>query len=456
MIHGGSQPVPEPSRQAAPVAAFESFGVLPGVSLVQKPENYASRFPVPDRFIEWHKSFEGYQPNLAVGEDLERLDALSGDVPINPVGRTGLIGRGNLFFFGANRTSDAMVIRQAETGHFEALMIQRSDGSWAFPGGFRDRNEPPDAAMARELFEEAIKTDHETRRMLEARARLLYEGYADDPRNTDNAWIETSAYLIPLSFAESQRLELSARSDAQAVDWKPLTGEFVAGLYAGHPHMASLALRTVEKDKPRSDSPVIRSLQDLTDKGMNRIGILGGSFDPFHEGHLDAGEAAMQAYHLDAVVFIPGKQNPLKDSTPHFSTGERFERTAEEVGKRRRLYVSPIEIQRTSSDPSYLVQTLRELKQEAPLAELFFVLGADTLPELDQWRQIEECMERATFVPIKRSGFRREEILEMNSLLGSDRKRELFQNFVDAATTRISSSSIRERLNSGLLGEDAL
>lgn len=217
---------PEKAREVG--TSFEELGVLPSVSIMKRADNYNPRFPVPNHLLSWRNSFPSYQPNFAVEEDVSRLDAHTSELPVNPAGRTGLIGRGNLYFFGANQAADALVTREVKGNQLEGLFIQRQDGSWAFPGGFRDGAEDAKTAMMREVFEEAIEVNPHGKELLHQKANLLYQGYADDPRNTDNAWIETTAFSIHLTEEESKELTISARSDAQKVAWKPLTGELIA------------------------------------------------------------------------------------------------------------------------------------------------------------------------------------------------------------------------------------
>lgn len=452
-----------PRVHISTVKNFAQIGRLPSVSLVGHPESYPMRFPVPDRFISWDVAFDQYAPSFAESESCVEVPSssksyegpVSNDpgtqLPRNPVGRTGLIGRGSLWSYGANQAADAVVLRGPQTnGDYEILLIEREDGSLAFPGGFLNPGEDPKNAMLRELAEEALLFDGEIGDRLRARATLLYQGYADDPRNTDNAWIETSAYLIHVTDGESRRLELSPRDDAHGVRWLPLSRETREALYASHPQLATLALQTVKRTEAQLSpyrSPEIRSLAELTQRGLKRIAIFGGSFDPIHKGHIEVAEAMLCAHDLDAVVFMPAKQNPLKATSPFYTDEARMRQITAAISRLPGMFVLPLELEREGTSPSYLLDSLNELTEQAPEAELFFIHGADTLEELHRWKEIEKCMSLATFLPARRDDVRREDVPRLAMNLNEEAKAHLFRAYVDVETTKLSSTEIRQRRN---------
>jgi len=150
--------------------------------------------------------------------------------PLNPQGRTGVSGRGLLGKWGPNFAADPIITRiNKESGLMEMLAIQRKDnGQWAIPGGMVDKGEEVSRTLSRELQEETgvvLPMDQ---------GRMVYQGYVDDPRNTDHAWMETTAKHLHLSGELSERMNLQAGDDAQAVRWLPLTQESMLGLYASH------------------------------------------------------------------------------------------------------------------------------------------------------------------------------------------------------------------------------
>lgn len=147
--------------------------------------------------------------------------------PLNPTGRTGYAGLGSCSFYGPNLAADPVVTRDGIDGP-EVLLIQRGDtGEWAIPGGKLDAGEEPWEAAQRELSEESgMKVDFSC-------AGTLYQGYVDDPRNTDNAWFETTALHVHVSGEEAAQNPVGA-DDAIASRWVPLNDATIASAYSDH------------------------------------------------------------------------------------------------------------------------------------------------------------------------------------------------------------------------------
>jgi nicotinate-nucleotide adenylyltransferase len=138
-------------------------------------------------------------------------------------------------------------------------------------------------------------------------------------------------------------------------------------------------------------------------QSRGRLGILGGTFDPIHFGHLDAAAAARAALMLDEVLFIPAHDPPHRPLDPHASVFHRFALVSlaiEGVGGYR---VSDMELLREG--PSYTVTTLRALHAEGwKPSQLYFVLGADAFAEIDTWYAFPDVLECANFAVISRPG----------------------------------------------------
>ncbi|KFM81109.1 ADP-ribose pyrophosphatase, mitochondrial, partial [Stegodyphus mimosarum] len=168
-----------------------------------------------------------------------KYDVVNG-YPLNPRGRTGLSGRGRLGRWGPNHAVDAVVTRWKRVSSDSSIVksksglpilqfiaIQRKDcGEWAIPGGFKDPNEASSTAVLRELLEEAInfeKLSEEAKKAITdffKTGKQVYKGYVDDPRNTDNAWIETTAYNFHDETGKStENIVLDARDDAADAKW---------------------------------------------------------------------------------------------------------------------------------------------------------------------------------------------------------------------------------------------
>ena len=133
-----------------------------------------------------------------------------------------------------------------------------------------------------------------------------------------------------------------------------------------------------------------------------RIGLLGGSFDPPHVGHLLAASDAYEALRLDRLVFIPAAVQPLKADRKTATGEQRLAMTTLLVAGDPRFDVDAVEIDRGGL--SYTVETLAALRVRWPSAELFWLVGADIVPSFAQWREPERIVELATVVVLQRAG----------------------------------------------------
>lgn len=132
-----------------------------------------------------------------------------------------------------------------------------------------------------------------------------------------------------------------------------------------------------------------------------RIGILGGTFDPIHVGHIAAARVAMECANLDRVVFIPSATPPHRDPA-EAGADDRLAMTRLAVEGEARFEVSDIELSRGGK--SYTVDTLRQLSERFPQDELFLILGWDAAKLLDTWREPEEVRRLASIVVVARPG----------------------------------------------------
>ncbi|KAK3597211.1 hypothetical protein CHS0354_003716 [Potamilus streckersoni] len=261
------------------------------------PRDNIKRFHVPDDKVSWETDFPGYSPTEYTSKSLigtlekprpeysdpdpkhspvefEKLkfNDLDGDLnrcshvtdvyeikdgyPVNPMGRTGLKGRGCLGRWGPNHAADPIVtrwerdkdgkIKKDENGKgiLQFVCIKRKDnGEWAIPGGMVNAGEIVTVTLRREFGEEALNTLEMSSEEKEAtlvsieecfkHGKEVYKGYVDDPRNTDNAWMETVAYNFHDEAGDSLgKLKLHAGDDAVGVQWMSIHKGLK--LYASH------------------------------------------------------------------------------------------------------------------------------------------------------------------------------------------------------------------------------
>jgi nicotinate-nucleotide adenylyltransferase len=137
--------------------------------------------------------------------------------------------------------------------------------------------------------------------------------------------------------------------------------------------------------------------------GGRRIGIMGGTFDPIHNGHLVAASEVADRFELDEVVFVPTGQ-PYQKGSPVSSPEDRYLMTVIATASNPRFHVSRADIDRDG--PTYTVDTLRDLNAVyGPDTELFFITGADALAKILSWKDALEMLSLARFVGVTRPGF---------------------------------------------------
>lgn len=176
-----------------------------------------------------------------------------------------------------------------------------------------------------------------------------------------------------------------------------------------------------------------------------RIGIMGGTFDPLHYGHLVAAEMARHEFALEKVIFIPTGNPPHKVGRRVTSPGDRYEMVKRAVRDNSFFEVSDLEIQRKGY--SYTVDTLKELHELYPQYVLYFITGADAFREIFTWREVQSVLSLSHFIGASRPGFDPHEFLEE---LKRDYPEFLpHMHLFDVPALAISSTDIRSRVKEG-------
>ncbi len=174
-----------------------------------------------------------------------------------------------------------------------------------------------------------------------------------------------------------------------------------------------------------------------------RIGIMGGTFDPIHLGHLRAAEEIYWAFGMDRIIFVPAARPPHKDEGVVASALHRYEMVSLATVFTPYFTVSPLELQREGK--SYSVETVREFQKAAgPDTRLYFVVGVDAFLEMSAWREAEELLRLARVVVTARPGWRLDEVerlltSEQRRLLGEPTFRYLRVDEIDAAEVEKTS-----------------
>jgi nicotinate-nucleotide adenylyltransferase len=131
-----------------------------------------------------------------------------------------------------------------------------------------------------------------------------------------------------------------------------------------------------------------------------RIGVMGGTFDPIHHGHLAAASEVQRSFDLDEVVFVPTGQPYQKSGVSQAE--HRYLMTAIATASNPRFTVSRVDIDRPG--PTYTIDTLRDLRKQRPDADLFFISGADAVAQILDWKDNDELWSLAHFVAVSRPG----------------------------------------------------
>ena len=173
------------------------------------------------------------------------------------------------------------------------------------------------------------------------------------------------------------------------------------------------------------------------------MGILGGTFNPPHIGHLICAQEALGQLRLDTVVWVPSGVPPHREVEADPGPEARYEMCELAVGEDERFALSRVELEREG--PSFMADTLRELHSRSPDDELFLLLGGDQAASLRSWHEPEEVLSLATVAVVERTGWPRPAVgVKLSGLRGAERI-----VFFDMPRVDVSSSLVRRRAREG-------
>lgn len=166
---------------------------------------------------------------------------------------------------------------------------------------------------------------------------------------------------------------------------------------------------------------------------MKRIGILGGTFDPPHHGHLLIANEVLHELNLDEIWFMPNQEPPHKHKTHAIRNEDRLNMLKLATSDQPLFKIETIELDRPG--PSYTYDTMKQLTELYPKVKFYFIIGADMIEYLPKWVRINELMELVTFVGVERPSYNHKTTYPIK--------------YVDVPKMDVSSSMIRERIKEG-------
>nr|WP_143109961.1 nicotinate-nucleotide adenylyltransferase [Corynebacterium sp. NML140438] len=175
-------------------------------------------------------------------------------------------------------------------------------------------------------------------------------------------------------------------------------------------------------------------------RGARRVGVMGGTFDPIHNGHLVAASEVADRFDLDEVVFVPTGEPWQKADRQITDSEDRYLMAVIATASNPRFSVSRVDIDRAG--PTYTLDTLRDLRALLPQAELFFITGADALASIMSWRDWDLMFDLAQFVGVTRPGYELSE-----SFLPEEVQEKV--HLIEIPAMAISSTGCRERAREG-------
>lgn len=173
-----------------------------------------------------------------------------------------------------------------------------------------------------------------------------------------------------------------------------------------------------------------------------RIGLMGGTFDPIHYGHLLIAENAYEQFQLDEVIFLPTGHSPHKDVRQILDAEERMEMIQLAIADNPHFTCSDYEIQKDGISYTYL--TVQAFYEQAAGDDLFFIMGADSLAYFDSWMRPDEISRMSTILAAVRDGLNMEELLPIREFL--QQKYGTRIGFINTPNFSVSSRMIRQRI----------
>jgi nicotinate-nucleotide adenylyltransferase len=179
------------------------------------------------------------------------------------------------------------------------------------------------------------------------------------------------------------------------------------------------------------------------------VGIMGGTFDPIHYGHLVIAEGARVEYDLSEVIFIPSGMPPHKRDQTISNAEDRYRMTMLATQDNPHFSVSRVEIDRPG--PSFAVDTIRTMKEMyGPDVDLYFITGADAILQILSWKDVGSLISMCHFVAATRPGYSLTWLREIIARIRERHQSDFSVQYMEVPGLMISSTDIRQRVRSGL------
>lgn len=178
---------------------------------------------------------------------------------------------------------------------------------------------------------------------------------------------------------------------------------------------------------------------------MKKVGIMGGTFDPIHLGHLVVANEVLNIYKLDEIIFVPAGNPPHKIGT-RAGSRDRYLMTVLATMSNNKFIVSDIEIKKT--DKCYSLDTLKEFHSIYSDTEFYFITGTDAVTDLPNWHEPKELLKLCKFIAVSRPGMDKENVESKIEEIKKDLNGHI--ELLQVPMLQISSTEIRERFKKGI------
>lgn len=173
-----------------------------------------------------------------------------------------------------------------------------------------------------------------------------------------------------------------------------------------------------------------------------KIGIMGGTFDPIHNGHLIVAEYARTSLNLDKIIFMPSGKHPFKDNREITQPDKRMDMVSLAIESNPYFEISSIEIQRMGT--TYTIDTILSLKENYKYDDMYFIIGTDIIMEIEKWKEFNKLINICSFALMSRVGEYGQDAVDKLKDLRSKYKIRIEE--VKAPIIEISSTEIRQRI----------